>query len=337
MSEQRPLAAADSPLRPMAQGAHVYDCDDIWVLDGANQGDSLGAPAACELGDVYRIEPDAVALKLLLEPHQQQITHGSEIGAQGEQVRLCARYVMMAPDGDKVDILLISHDISARTYALPLSPLVARTDYTLIEMHEAPAAAPLADLVCMAFTTGTMITLAGGAQAPIESLTAGQKVLTRDNGPQPLRLIARATLRAHGTFAPVVISAGTLGNSGDLVVSPHHRIFLYRRGEARLGATSETLVQAKHLVDGAQVYIREGGYVDYYALVFERHEIIYAEGIPCESLLVTQTTLDVLPADLASEVRTRAPDLNQRPHFGSEAGREELERLGRDRIFKRKE
>ena len=32
-------------------------------------------------------------------------------------------------------------------------------------------------------------------------------LLTRDHGPQPLRLLGRATLRAHGAFAPVVILA----------------------------------------------------------------------------------------------------------------------------------
>ena len=36
-------------------------------------------------------------------------------------------------------------------------------------------------------------------------------------------------VRAVGAFAPVVISAGTLGNGGDLILSQHHRVFLYQR------------------------------------------------------------------------------------------------------------
>ena len=322
-----------------AQATQVYDVEDIWVISGANQGDALGDPFECEPGDIYQLERDATPLQLMLcadADGQQIIAQGSQIGTAGDIITLTARYVMMAPDSDKVDILLIRHEQSGHRFALPLSPIAPRLDYTLIEAHDDPGTARLADLVCVAFTAGTMITMAGGAQRPIETLHAGDRILTRDSGPQPLRLVAKATMRALGTFAPVVISSGTLGNEGDLVVSPHHRIFLYRRGDSRIGTTSETLVQAKHLVDGENVWQREGGYVDYYALVFDRHEIIYAEGIPCESLMVSEATLETLPTDLATEVRDQLPGLSHMQHFGTEAGRELLDRVGRDKIFRRR-
>lgn len=325
---------------PPAQATHVYDVEDIWVISGANQGDALGDPSECEPGDAYQLERDARPLRLMLAHDangRQIVASGSQIGAQGDQITLIARYVMMAPDSDKVDLLLIRLEASGHRYALPLSPIVPRVDYTLIEAHDDPGTAQLADLICVAFTTGTMITMAGGAQRPIETLQTGDRILTRDSGPQPLRLVAKATLRALGTFAPVVISAGTLGNQSDLVISPHHRVFLYRRGEKQIRGASEILVQAKHLVDGEHVWQREGGYVDYYALVFDRHEIIYAEGIPCESLMVTEATLGVLTGDLADEVRGRLPGLSHRPHFGTEAGPEDLDRIGRTAIFKRRD
>lgn len=143
-------------------------------------------------------------------------------------------------------------------------------------------------------------------------------------------------MRAWGSFAPVVISAGVLGNEGDLVISPHHRVFLYRRGKQRLADTSEILVQAKHLVDDENVWRREGGFVDYYALVFARHEIIYAEGIPVESLMVSEATLSLLPEELSAEISARLPDLAHRPHFGTEASRELLDRIGREQIFRKR-
>jgi hypothetical protein len=337
MSTNHPIQSGQCP---PAQATHVYDVEDIWVISGANQGDALGDLFECELGDAYQLERDARALLLMLTHEvggQQIVASGSEIGEEGDQITLIARYVMMAPDSDKVDVLLIRLETSRQLYALPLSPIVPRIDYTLIEMHEDPGTTQLADLVCVAFTTGTRITMAGGAQRPIEVLQIGDRILTRDSGPQPLRLVAKATLRALGTFAPVVISAGTLGNHGDLVISPHHRVFLYRRGEHRIGGTSEALVQAKYLVDGESVWQREGGYVDYYALVFDRHEIIYAEGIPCESLMVTDASLEVLTADMANEVRGRLPGLSHRPHFGTEAGPEDVDRIGRNAIFRRRD
>lgn len=322
------------------QAAHVFAAEAIRVTSGANHGDPLDLPAACQPGDIYQLDRAAAALRLLLAnvagDAGQSVASGSQIGAPGDAVELVARHVLMAPDGDTVDILLIAHVVSGRHYALPLSPIAPRTEYTLLESHEDPGTARLADLICVAFCTGTMITLAGGAQRAIEALQPGDRVLTRDSGPQPLRFVGRANLRALGSFAPVVISAGTLGNEGDLVVSPHHRVFLYQRGARRLGDTAELLVQAKHLVDGESVWRREGGYVDYYSLVFDRHEIIYAEGIPCESLQVSEATMQMMPEALAQSLRAEFPGLAHRPHFGTEAGRAELDAAARAALFKKR-
>ena len=334
MSQQKPQPG------PAERAVHVFGARAIRVTSGANHGDPLGPADSCEPGDIYQLDREAAPLRLVLWPApdgRQTIAAGSETGRAGDRVDLLARHVMMAPDGDCVDILLLRLEGAAGLLALPLSPIAPRTDYTLLEAHDDPGTVPLADLVCVAFTTGTMITLAGGAQRPIEALVPGDRVLTRDHGPQPLRLVAKATLRALGSFAPVVISAGTLGNTGDLVVSPHHRLFLYRRGERRIGQRAEVLVQAKHLVDGQMVWRREGGYVDYYALVFDRHEIIYAEGIPCESLMVNEATLSLLPEELTAPIRASLPDLAHRPHLGAEAGRDVLERVGLDKLFLRRD
>jgi len=180
-----------------------------------------------------------------------------------------------------------------------------------------------------------MITLATGAQRAIEDLRPGDRVLTRDHGGQPLRWVGKATLKAVGPFAPVVIAKGTLGNAGDLIVSQHHRMFLYQRERVAGLPTSEILVQARHLVDGENIFIREGGFADYFSLVFDRHEIIYAEGVPAESLMVNETTVNRLPPEFSEEVRARFPGLSQNQHFGTEAGRAFLEALGPDALFQK--
>ncbi|TMV93191.1 hypothetical protein FGG78_05425 [Thioclava sp. BHET1] len=323
-----------------SQSVHVFDARDIWVTSGANQGDALDLAENCEPGDVYQLDREAVALRLAVgwdSAGGQIVAAGSEIGAPGDAITLLARHLMMAPDGDSVDILIIRHEPSATLFALPLSPIAPRLDYTLLAASADPGEARLADMVCVAFTTGTMITLAGGAQIPIEQLKPGDRVLTRDRGPQPVQLVARARMRAVGSFAPVVISAGVLGNQSDLIVSPHHRVFLYRRGAQKLGETSELLVQAKHLIDEENVWQREGGFVDYFALIFERHEIVYAEGIPVESLMVSAASLSLLPEDLRAEISNRLPNLKHRPHFGTEATRELLEKLGHEAIFRKRD
>lgn len=329
----------EPPVQPLpGLAAQVFPADALTVVAGANQGDGVAEPELCEAGDIYRLHRSARALRLMLCPQTgegqaQTVAEGSEIGAAGDRITLLSLLTMMGPDADKLEVLVVRHDASDRHYALPLSPVAPQTDYTLLTVSPPPPDVRLSDMVCVSFTRGTLIAMAGGAQKPVEQLVVGDRVLTRDNGPQPIRWIGHATLRAAGSFAPVVISRGTLGNAGDLIVSQHHRIFLYQRGEQRVGGTAELLVQAKHLVDGEAVWLREGGFVDYFSLVFDHHEIVYAEGIPCESLLVSEATLSLLPQAFSAEVRARFPGLSQRQHFGTEASRTVLDAIGRSSLF----
>ena len=329
--------AAPEPIAALpGHACQLFAGDDIFVALGANLGDGLGGPAEVIAGDVYELDHRAVPLRLVVgQPvgQEQHVAPGSEVGRPGQVIRLEARYALMAPDGDKVELLILLLDAAER-FVLPLSPIGARVGYTLLSVEPAPTDLHLADLLCLSFARGTMISLAGGHQRAIETLTPGSRVLTRDHGHQPIRWIGHARLRAVGAFAPVVITAGTLGNGGDLILSQHHRVFLYQRQRLPGLQTAELLVQARHFVDGEQVFLREGGFVDYFSLVFDRHEIIYAEGVPSESLMVNDATVNRLPPEIAAEVKAQFPGLSQNPHFGTEAGRQFLDAIGPGTRFK---
>lgn len=322
----------------------VFRAEDLFVTSGANMGDGLGEIEDVCAGDSYVLDEAARPLRMMLAQAPggtaQTVGAGSEIGQPGDPVTLAARYTLMTPAGDRLEVLLLRHRAQGRTstatlFALPLSPMAPRVEYALIKVDEAPVATRLSDLVCVSFARGTHIALGSGAQRPIEALVPGDRVLTRDHGAQPIRWIGRATLRAVGSFAPVVIGRGALGNAGDLIVSQHHRMFLYQRDRKPGLRTAEVLVQAKHLVDGVNIFLREGGYIDYFSLIFDAHEIIYAEGIPAESLMVNEATLSRLPEDMAEEVKARFPGLSQDQHFGTEAGRQVLDEIGRASLLRR--
>jgi hypothetical protein len=314
----------------------IFRADDIYVTYGANQGDGVQGPQDVDAGDIYHLDREAQALRLVVsqpDPQGQHVEPGSEVGRPGQPIALEARYTLMAPDGDKVELLILLLDGRDR-YVLPLTPIGAQVDYTLLTVEPAPGDLMLADLLCLSFARGTMITRGDGSQKAIEALRPGERILTRDHGKQRVRWIGHARLRAVGSFAPVVISAGTLGNTGDLILSQHHRVFLYQRHKIGGLTTSELLVQARHFVDGENVYLREGGFVDYFSLVFDHHEIIYAEGIPSESLMVNDATVNRLPPEIAAEVKTQFPGLTQLPHYGTEAGRQFLDEIGPQVLFK---
>lgn len=323
------MASADDHLPP-GQTCLVFPADAIYVAQGVNLGESLAGPEEVCPGDIYELDRGEDPLRLIVARSNgtQLVGAQSPLGAPGDRVDLRARYTLMGDDGNRVELLLL--ELSGRDaglYALPLSPIGAGIEYQLLMVEEAPETAALSALLCVSFVRGTLITMADGTQRSIEDLVIGDRVLTRDHGPQPVRWVGHATLRGVGAFAPVVITAGAMGNAGDLIVSQHHRMFLYQRDRVPGLPTAELLVQARHLANGETVFIREGGFVDYFSLVFDRHEIVYAEGIPAESLLVTEAVLNRLPAELSEEVKARFPGLSQHPHFGTATSAQMLDML----------
>ncbi len=328
----------DQPRPAPAHWAVVHPARQLPVVSGANLGDPIAGEGLCEPGDVYRLVPEAAGMRLrlgLCGGGGRAVAEGSEIGAPGEAIRPQSHFTFMSADGEQLEAILLLVGETGAEYLLPLSPLSPRTDYTLLAARPADGSLPLTDLICVSFAAGTRITLPDGRQERIEALKIGDLVLTRDHGPQEIRWIGRATLRAKGAFAPVVVQPGVLGNGSKLIVSPHHRLFLYQRGAAPVAGVAEILVQAKHLVDGERILQREGGFVDYFSLVFDRHEIIFAEGIAAESLMVNEATVAHLPSELAGDLLRRFPGLSQSQLFGTEAGREILDDAARQALLRR--
>ncbi len=132
------------------------------------------------------------------------------------------------------------------------------------------------------FTPGTLIETKWGPRA-VETLKVGDLIATADNGYQTLRWIGRRTVPAQGRFAPILIKSDALGNDRDLLVSPQHRMLLSGwQAQLHVGE-DDVLVAAKHLVNGTTIVPAQRRSVDYIHLLFDRHEIIFAEGIATES------------------------------------------------------
>lgn len=323
-----------TPPNPTLHAVTVFHGSLLRVVSGANAGDILPAPEVSACGDYYRLAKVAQPQTLILDLTRSDaaagvIGAGSDLGAVGDPVILLGQLSLMAPDGDLVEVLVLSLGALGRV-ALPLSPLLARHDYCLIATDVTQGAIRLADVVAGAFCRGTHIALADGRQVPVEDLQPGDSVITRDHAARPLRWKGVVRLRAEGGFAPVTVQPGVMGNPRPLVVSPHHRLFLYRRDAVPLTGSAELLVQARHLVDGVSILRHAGGFVEYHSLVFDAHEVIYAEGVPCESLMVCPAVVTRLPEDMAAPLRRAFPGLNQKLHTGADLRPEVVSRL-RDR------
>lgn len=159
------------------------------------------------------------------------------------------------------------------------------------------------------FTPGVMIDTEGGPR-PVEDIRVGDLVWTLDNGLQPVRWIGNTTVRGHGAFAPVLVRAGALGNSADMLVSQQHRFMLSDwRAELLIGEP-EVLVAAKHLVNGRDVTLSPQSHVTYIHLMFDRHEIVFAEDAPTESFFAGGVLADGME-EVQRELSALFPEVEQ--------------------------
>jgi hypothetical protein len=132
------------------------------------------------------------------------------------------------------------------------------------------------------FVRGTRILTVAG-EKPIEELVAGDLIMTLDHGYQPIRWIGSSIVEGKGRFAPIVIEAGTLGNARRLAVSPQHRMLLSGWQAELYFDEPEVLVAAKMLVNDKTIRAQEQGEVEYFHMLFDTHEIVFAEGAASES------------------------------------------------------
>ncbi|WP_397544555.1 Hint domain-containing protein [Roseovarius salis] len=308
--------------RKPAQSIPVHKACDIVVVDGANLGDALSFAAELDLDDTYELKVGARMYRLSVTAAENgtfTIAPDSALGRPGATLHLDSCLTMMSSTGQTTEILVLVEVDAGRNvaavYALPLAQLTARMGYALVGIDHETARQRFAQVACVSFSRGTHITMASGAQKPVEELSVGDVVLTRDDGPQPVRWIGQSTVRAVGEFAPIRIRAGTLHNENDLIVSPDHRLFIYQRFDALGAGRHEVLVRARHLVNGDTVVRQSGGFVDYFQLLFDHHHIIFAEGIAAETFLVDTRTRDALPKELKDTLAQALQGHGDRRHL----------------------
>lgn len=324
----------------------VYLSADFKAIDGANIGDGLSDAEELCLDDVYSLSLNAKRQKITVQETDKGpflVTEEGDVGSDGHHLHLDSSITLMSQGGDTVEALILaevhpSEQTLTQIYLLPLADIQSQTEYRLMSIDREAAPTRLAEVSCVSFMRGTLITFGDGCQTPIEKLKAGDRVLTRDNGPQVIRWIGSHTSRAVGEFATIVIKAGALNNENDLHVSPNHRLFIYQRRDDLNIGRSEILVRAGDLVNGDTVVRVEGGFVEHFQILFDKHQIIYAEGIAAESLPFSGRTTAVLPPDLAERFTQEIVGHINQPHRDIEVSRATLaknnaaERLRRSSI-----
>lgn len=169
------------------------------------------------------------------------------------------------------------------------------------------------------FVAGTLIETANGPRA-VQDITVGDLVMTLDNGLQPVRWHGRRTVQADGKMAPIRFAPGAIGNDRELLVSPQHRMLITGwRAELFFGE-DEVLVAATHLVNGDTINRVRMRQVSYHHLMFDHHEVIFAQDVPTESFYPGDMILDGDP-ELCEEISALFPEMMNRPSAAMETAR----------------
>lgn len=160
----------------------------------------------------------------------------------------------------------------------------------------------------LCFARGTWIATPFGERR-VESLEPGDLVLNAEGEPVRLRWVAhrRMTpeeLQAHPELRPIRIPPNRFGPglpNRALRVSPQHRIRLDGWQVELLFGAEQILVPARHLLGGGITQPDDGRAVDYYHLLFDRHEIVLSNGLPTESYQPSQRAVDGLDEAVRTE------------------------------------
>lgn len=164
------------------------------------------------------------------------------------------------------------------------------------------------------FTPGTRIATLSG-ERPVEQLSVGDKIVTRDNGVQEIawmgsRLLGRADMQRAAALRPVLVRAGSLGNglpARDMMLSPCHRILVMPdHPAARAG---ESLIAVQDLIDHREIMPLDTLRVHYIHIMFAQHQVVMADGMWTESFHAEAKTLRAMDAAQRREILALFPEL----------------------------
>jgi len=168
------------------------------------------------------------------------------------------------------------------------------------------------------FTPGTRVATPKG-ECLVEDLKVGDRIITRDNGIQEIRWYGMKsldwkTLRSNEHLKPILIRAGALGRGlpeRDMLVSPNHRMLVANDKTSLYFDEREVFAAAKHLINNRRVHSVETLGTTYIHFMFDRHEVVLANGSWTESFQPGDYSLKGIGNAQRQEIYDIFPELRE--------------------------
>jgi len=162
------------------------------------------------------------------------------------------------------------------------------------------------------FAAQTRIKVPGGA-VMAGNLRPGDLVCTLDQGSMPLIWTGQCQQPGRGTGAPVLFMPGSIGNHAPLRLSLQHRVMVQSARAEMMFGSSQVLVPAKAMINGRDILLAPCRVITYVHLLLASHQILSAEGGPCESLLMGDMAVDLALPDAGLSTITQCARRSARP------------------------
>ena len=141
-----------------------------------------------------------------------------------------------------------------------------------------------------------------GGRVAVQDLRGGDIVETLDSGPRALNWVGSRSGNGRGPMAPIMMPKGAFGASADLSVSPQHRILISTPRSELMVGEREALVKARDLVGRSGVRRMPVETVTYIHLLFDRHEIVFANGVASESFQLGVRSMSTFDQSVRAEI-----------------------------------
>ena len=219
------------------------------------------------------------------------------------------------PGGGVLRLDRVEIDGVLRLY-VPSELLVPGIDYLEAQPFALPARAAtpeeIAALPCLG--AGATIATAEGP-VPVDWLRPGDRVLTRDNGYQPLWWVGGHTMprRAPAETRPLRLGGGCFGEAlpeRDVLLSPGTGVLLAGQELELWFAETEMFAKARDAQPNAEIGT---GRQQLYSLLFARPEVILAEGMWVSTVHADAGYLALLPDRVRAAIAARIVDGHDSP------------------------